>query len=108
MYECSLSGRIAIRVAARMGLFVDILLGVPSIVVGLFGYLAIVVTQQHYSAFAGAIALAIIMFPIIVRSADEVLRLVPGGFERGSARPRRAEMADRADDRYSRGRSRGF
>jgi phosphate transport system permease protein len=79
MYELSLSGRRAVRIGNSLGMLIDILLGVPSIVVGLFGYLAIVVVQQQYSAFAGAVALAIIMFPIIVRSADEVLRLVPQG-----------------------------
>lgn len=79
MYECSLAGPLAARFARTMGLVIDILLGVPSIVVGLFGYLAIVIVQGGYSGWAGAIALAIIMFPIIVRSADEVLRLVPSG-----------------------------
>lgn len=65
------------RLADGIGFFVDVLLGVPSIVVGLIVYLGIVVIQQHFSALAGGIALAIIMFPIVVRSADEMLRLVP-------------------------------
>jgi phosphate transport system permease protein len=79
MYECSLTGRTGVRIGRILGLFIDILLGVPSIVVGLIIYLAIVVVQQQFDALAGAIALSIIMFPIIVRTADEVLRLVPEG-----------------------------
>jgi phosphate transport system permease protein len=79
MYECSLSGRLGIRLGRVLGLFIDILLGVPSIVVGLIVYLAIVVEQQQFDALTGAIALSIIMFPIVVRTADEVLRLVPNG-----------------------------
>ncbi|MEW6581346.1 MAG: phosphate ABC transporter permease subunit PstC [Actinomycetota bacterium] len=67
------------RVARGVGFFVDILLGVPSIVVGLTVYLGLVVVQGHFSAVAGGIALGIIMFPIVVRAADEILRLVPSG-----------------------------
>jgi phosphate transport system permease protein len=79
MYECSLSGRAGVRLGRALGLFIDILLGVPSIVVGLIIYLALVVVEQQFDALNGAIALSIIMFPIIVRTADEVLRLVPDG-----------------------------
>ncbi len=79
MYECSLSGRIGSRIAWALGMFVDILLGVPSIVVGMICYLAIVIATQQFDAVTGAIALSIIMFPIIVRTADEVIRLVPSG-----------------------------
>jgi phosphate transport system permease protein len=65
------------RTANAIGFIVDILLGVPSIVVGLTVYLGLVVAMGKYSALAGGIALAIIMFPVVVRSADEILRLVP-------------------------------
>jgi phosphate transport system permease protein len=65
------------RLASAIGFFVDVLLGMPSIVAGLTVYLGIVVVTEQFSALAGGIALAIIMFPIIVRSSDEVLRLVP-------------------------------
>ncbi len=65
------------RFARGIGFFVDVLLGVPSIVVGLIVYLGVVVVQGHFSALAGGLALAVIMFPIVVRSADEILRLVP-------------------------------
>lgn len=76
--EYSSSGNKYLRRAANtIGFIVDILLGVPSIVVGLTVYLGLVVAMGYYSALAGGIALAIIMFPVVVRSADEILRLVP-------------------------------
>ncbi len=79
MYESTASGRAGSRLAWVMGLFVDIMLGIPSIVVGMMCYLAIVVARQQFDALTGGIALSIIMFPIIVRTADEVIRLVPAG-----------------------------
>jgi phosphate transport system permease protein len=62
----------------------DVLSGVPSIVVGLFGYALVVKPQGHYSALAGGIALAILMFPIIVRTTEEMLKLVPPTLREGS------------------------
>ena len=53
------------------------LTGVPSIVVGILAYTWIVVKMGHFSAFAAAIALAIIMVPIMARSSEEMLKLVP-------------------------------
>jgi phosphate transport system permease protein len=55
----------------------DILLSAPSIVLGLFVYALVVVPMGHFSAIAGAIALAFIALPVIVRTTDEMLRLVP-------------------------------
>ena len=55
----------------------DILLSAPSIVLGLFVYALVVVQFGHFSAFAGSIALAFIALPVIVRTTDEMLRLVP-------------------------------
>jgi phosphate transport system permease protein len=55
----------------------DILLSAPSIVLGLFVYALVVVQTGHFSALAGAIALAFIALPVIVRTTDEMLRLVP-------------------------------
>ena len=55
----------------------DVLAGVPSVVVGLFIYAVVVVPQGHYSAFAGGIALAILMFPVILRTTEEMIKLVP-------------------------------
>ncbi|MBE9045429.1 phosphate ABC transporter permease PstA [Pleurocapsales cyanobacterium LEGE 10410] len=55
----------------------NVLSGVPSIIVGVFAYSAIVLTTKSYSAWAGGFALSILMLPIIVRTTDESLKLVP-------------------------------
>ena len=55
----------------------DILLSAPSIVLGLFVYTLVVAQMGHFSALAGAIALSFIALPVIVRTTDEMLRLVP-------------------------------
>jgi phosphate transport system permease protein len=55
----------------------DILLSAPSIVLGLFVYTIVVLPSGGFSALAGAIALAFIALPVIVRTTDEMLRLVP-------------------------------
>ena len=55
----------------------DILLSAPSIVIGLFVYTLIVANAKHYSAWAGAVALAIIAVPVIVRQTENMLQLVP-------------------------------
>ncbi len=55
----------------------DILLSAPSIVIGLFVYELVVQPSGHFSGWAGAIALAFILLPVVVRTTDETLRLVP-------------------------------
>lgn len=55
----------------------DVLLGAPSIVVGVFVYGLLVRPLGHFSGFAGGVALAILMLPIVTRTTDEMLRLVP-------------------------------
>ena len=55
----------------------DILLSAPSIVLGLFVYTIVVAQMGHFSALAGGIALAFIVLPVVVRTTDEMLRLVP-------------------------------
>jgi phosphate transport system permease protein len=55
----------------------DVLNGVPSIVIGIVVYGLVVVTQKHFSAFAGGIALGIMMIPTITRATEEVLLMVP-------------------------------
>lgn len=55
----------------------NVLSGVPSIIVGVFAYSAVVLTTKSYSAWAGGFALSILMLPIIVRTTDESLKLVP-------------------------------
>jgi phosphate transport system permease protein len=75
--------------ASRLGEVVrfinDILLSAPSIIVGLFVYEAIVVHVGHFSAWAGSIALAIIMIPVVVRTTEDMLRLVPDTLREAAA-----------------------
>jgi phosphate transport system permease protein len=58
--------------------FLDVLNGVPTIVTGIFIFGLIVTAQGHQSGWAGSIALAIVMLPLVARSCQEVLKLVPG------------------------------
>ena len=69
-------------IAVRFG--TDVLSGIPSIVMGIFAYAVIVLPQKHFSAFSGGIALAIIMTPIVLRSTEEMLKLVPRNLREGS------------------------
>src|SRR6202043_1895256 len=55
----------------------DILLSAPSIIIGLFVYAVMVAQMGHFSGWAGAMALAIIAVPIVVRTTEDMLRLVP-------------------------------
>jgi phosphate transport system permease protein len=55
----------------------DVLNGVPSIVIGIVAYALVVLTQKHFSALAGGVALAIMMIPTITRTTEEMLLLVP-------------------------------
>jgi len=65
------------RVAAVIGFVNDILLSAPSIVIGLFIYELLVLPFGHFSGYAGGVALAMIMLPIVVRSSAVALELVP-------------------------------
>lgn len=64
----------------------DILLSAPSIIVGLFVYEVLVVTMGHFSGFAGVMALALIVLPVVVRTTEDMLLLVPDALrEAGTA-----------------------
>ena len=63
----------------------DILLSAPSIIIGLFVYTVMVVPMGHFSAWAGAMALAIIMIPVVVRTTEDMLRLVPDSLREAAA-----------------------
>lgn len=63
----------------------DVLSGVPSIVIGLFCYALLVKTTGHYSALAGGVAMAILMLPTIIRTTEEMLKLVPRTLYEASA-----------------------
>lgn len=65
------------RVAILIRLVNDVLLSAPSIVIGLFVYEIVVQQMGHFSAWAGAAALAIIAIPVIVRTTEDMLRLIP-------------------------------
>lgn len=79
LHDAAGRGPVTRRAGTVVGFLVDVLLGIPSIVVGLMVYLCVVLWMGHFSALAGGIALAVIMFPIVVRATDEILRLVPSG-----------------------------
>jgi phosphate transport system permease protein len=63
----------------------DVLLSAPSIVIGLFVYTLMVVPMGHFSALAGAVSLAIIVIPVTVRTAEDMLRLIPQTMRHASA-----------------------
>jgi phosphate transport system permease protein len=65
------------RFAATVRFINDVLLSAPSIIVGLFVYTVLVLPSGHFSALAGALALAILTIPITVRTAEDMLRSVP-------------------------------
>jgi phosphate transport system permease protein len=62
----------------------DVLAGVPSIVIGLFAYTLLVVPMKHYSGLAGGAALAVLMLPTIIRTTEEMLKLVPASLREAS------------------------
>jgi phosphate transport system permease protein len=64
--------------------FVDTLTGIPSIVTGVFVYAVIVLRTKQFSAYAGGIALALIMIPIVARTTEEMIRLVPHSLREGA------------------------
>jgi phosphate transport system permease protein len=63
----------------------DILLSAPSIVVGLFIYEVLVAPMGHFSGYAGAIALAVIVMPVVVRTTEDMLTLVPNQLREAAA-----------------------
>jgi phosphate transport system permease protein len=63
----------------------DVLLSAPSIVIGLFIYAVYVAHAKHFSGWAGALALAIIVVPVVVRTTDDMLKLVPNSLREAAA-----------------------
>lgn len=63
----------------------DILLSAPSIIVGVFIYEVVVLSMGHFSGWAGALALALIMLPVVVRTTEDMLRLVPVSLREAAA-----------------------
>jgi phosphate transport system permease protein len=73
------------RLTAVVRFINDILLSAPSIVVGLFIYEVMVVKMGHFSAWAGAVALAVIVLPVVVRTTEDMLLLVPNPLREAAA-----------------------
>ena len=65
------------RLARAVRFFNDVFMEFPSIVLGIFAFLVIVLVLGHFSVWAGAFALALIMFPIVARTTEESLKMVP-------------------------------
>ena len=63
----------------------DVLLSAPSIIIGVFVYTAVVLQTGHFSGWAGALALALIVLPVVVRTTEDMLRLVPNTLREAAA-----------------------
>ena len=72
------------RLASAVRFIIDTLTGIPSIVTGVFIYAVIVLPMKNFSAFAGGVALALIMVPIVGRTTEEMLKLVPHSLREGA------------------------
>lgn len=81
LYLTEFAGR---RAGRAVGLALDLLNGMPTIVIGLF-FFGLLVVGKHQSGFAGSLALAIVMLPLIARATQEVLALVPSGLREAAA-----------------------
>ena len=73
------------RLAVAVRFINDVLLSAPSIIIGLFIYEIVVVTMGHFSAMAGALALAVLAIPVTLRTTEDMLNLVPVGMKDASA-----------------------
>jgi phosphate transport system permease protein len=74
----------AARISTLIRFVNDVLLSAPSIIIGLFVYELLVIRMGHFSAIAGAVALAIIAMPVTVRTTEDMLNLVPQGMKDAS------------------------
>jgi phosphate transport system permease protein len=73
------------RLADLIRFINDILLSAPSIIVGLFVYAVMVVRMGHFSAWAGAVALAILVIPVVLRTTEDMLNLIPDALREAAA-----------------------
>jgi phosphate transport system permease protein len=67
------------RLASWIRLAADVLVGTPSIAIGLFAYALFVAPFHHFSAFAASLALAVLMLPVVMRTTESAVALIPGG-----------------------------
>lgn len=65
------------RIATSIRMIANVVMGVPSIIVGVFAFAILVQPLRHYSGFAGSVALAFIMLPLMARTTEDILNLVP-------------------------------
>jgi phosphate transport system permease protein len=65
------------RIATAVRFTTNLLMGTPSIIIGIFTYALIVLRTGHFSGWAGAVSLAVIMFPVVLRTTEDMLNLVP-------------------------------
>ena len=72
------------RLGSAVRFAADVLNGVPSIVIGIFAYTVAVLPFRRFTAHAGGVALGVMMLPLIVRTTEELLRLVPETFKEGA------------------------
>lgn len=72
------------RFSFWVSLCVDVLQGIPSIVIGIIAYLWLVLPLGHFSAISGSLALGIMMLPIIIKATEETLKLVPDSLKEAS------------------------
>ncbi len=72
------------RFATAIRFSADVLAGIPSIITGMVAYTLLVVPMKGFSALAGAVALALIMIPIVLRTTEEQLKMVPGTLREAS------------------------
>lgn len=73
------------RIAAVVRFLNDILLSAPSIIIGIFIYALVVLHMGHFSGWAGALALALIVLPVVIRTTEDMLQLVPTGLREAAA-----------------------
>jgi len=71
--------------AKQVRFFMDVFMEFPSIVLGIFAFLAVVLLLGHFSLWAGAFALSLIMFPIVARSTEEAMKMVPWSLREAGA-----------------------
>jgi phosphate transport system permease protein len=81
VYVSEFGGRRSARIVRFAA---DVLVGIPSILVGIFVFTLLVLPFHQFNAFAGSVALALLMVPVIMRTAEEILRLVPGSLREAS------------------------
>ena len=94
------------RLARLIRFLAEIMIGVPSIVMGLFIFTVWVLHFKNQTAFAGTLALGCLMLPIVIRTSEEMLRLVPDELREGSSRARQSQGAHHPHRRPARRRPR--